>query len=213
MKTTPVLGALFALMVLAACETENPAAPDMHAQYAKGSATGSGTVAVSLSDGSITSAPQTANVVSNISTKLELSAHESKFRSALVMTANRADCNVDRAVTPQIEAKLQTMLSKLVDAEQNRFFSFYVNRAALNAESADHNLGHTFTDEDGRLYTVRIGSAKLLPGPKATITEGPSRIYTITGGVIVIADRTGGASQHVYMACPNTNSITVTVGS
>jgi hypothetical protein len=215
MKITGVLGLMLLVPVATGCDRPDPTQPVTEPVYAKNANNGKGgnpgSATAELS-GDATSPAQTVNVVSNTSRKLELSAHESVFVNTLALSvAALAECSVDKAGVP--ESKLLAMLERLSDAEQNRFFSFYVDRTALNAASSDHNLGQTFTDDaDGRLYTVRIGAANLLPGAgPATMSEDGAGVYTISGGAIVIADRTGGAKHHVYMACPNPNAVTVTV--
>lgn len=133
-------------------------------------------------------------------------------------------CVVKLASTPEEDKKdvILGLLDKFLHLEQVRFFEMTIDKTALGSASAGHNIGSTFTDiaEDATelLISLRAGTnKKLLPGVSATVTVlGGGNIdgnFTVefSGGAASVRDRTGKVKDHVELACPNLDIITVVV--
>lgn len=166
-----------------------------------------------LSNGFQTSTAQQVKVVSDNRFKLELSGDGETFASAIDLlntrAAGSANCTTDVPASAERKAAL---LARLQDAPQQRFFNAFVDKTSLAGASEQHRVAHTWNEPDGGLFTARVGSApNLLPGSNATVSEASKNVFVFTGGVVMIADRTGQVADHLYMACPNLDTITITL--
>lgn len=158
----------------------------------------------------------------------------STFRSRIALTLTHAaalvdhnvdgkpdffGCVVDPADTPEVD--MLTLLDMFLDGEQLRFFGMNIDKTALSLASDAHGIASTFTDDiTGKLISL-VGagttrSKKLLPGVSATATltmGGINGDFTVefSGGAASVRDRTGKVREHVTLACPNKDKITVAV--
>jgi hypothetical protein len=205
---------VIAVAVVAACQDYTGiTAPAVAPLAAKGGKSGPATGTVNVSGG-FAAAAQPVEIVNDGSRKLELHADQSVFQSSIdlvnTIAAGTAGCVTDPAgVSEQRRAEL---LARMADALQNRYFNLTYDRQRPGQPSDVHQVAHTWSEADGKLFSLRIGAAPaLLPGNFATITETSADVFVVTGGAVRIADRTGRVKNHVYMACPNVDAITVSL--
>jgi hypothetical protein len=204
--------AILTLILAAACHGNREiTAPGESALAARGGKSGPATGTVDVS-GAFTAAAQPVEIVNDGARKLELHAQESVFQSTIdlasTITAGTAGCVTDPASVP--ESRKAELLARMADALQNRFFNLTYDRQRPGAPSEMHQAAHTWSEADGKLFSLRIGSAPALqPGNFATITEVSAGVFVVTGGAARIVDRTGSVKNHVYMACPNLDQVTI----
>jgi hypothetical protein len=203
---------LIATAVGIACQDQAlPTAPGVAPLFAKPGG-GSKTGTVTLTGGFFTDSPQPVEIVTDGARKLELHADQSVFQGSInlanTIAAGTTPCNTDPAgVSEERKAEL---LARMADALQNRFFNAVVDRQNIGVPSEVHRVAHTWSEADGKQFSLRIGVAsELLPGVYATVTEPSPNVFVYTGGAARIVDRTGSVPNHVYMACPNLDEVTV----
>jgi hypothetical protein len=127
---------------------------------------------------------------------------------ANTIAAGASSCVTDPANVS--DQRKRELLARMADAVQNRFFNMAFDRQAPGSSSETHQVAHTWSEADGKLFSLRIGDASgLLPGDYATATEIAQNVFVFTAGAARIADRTGSVRNHVYMACPNLDEVTV----
>jgi hypothetical protein len=212
MKATRILaGALVLGAIAAACHDYAQLTSPADALGAKGGKAGPATARVGLT-GAFAAASQPVEIVNDGSRKLELHADQAVFQSSIelaaTMAAGTASCVTDPANVP--ESRKAELLARMADVLQNRFFNLTVDRQRMGQPSEVHQVAHTWSEADGKLFSLRIGAAPaLLPGNFATISETSPDLFVVTGGAARIADRTGSVKNHVYMACPNLDQVTV----
>lgn len=204
--------ALVIAIAAAACQEQGLlTAPGASPLMAKSGGTRAGSATVA--GGFATASPQPVEIVSDGARKLELHADQTVFQSSIdlsnTIAAGIAGCVTEPAVSDERKAQL---LARMADALQNRYFNAAVDRQKMGAPSETHRVAHTWTEADGVLLSLRIGPAtELLPGSYATATEIAPDVFQYTGGAARIIDRTGSVKNHVYMACPNRDVVTVTL--
>jgi hypothetical protein len=221
MKTRSALPTMLLLAVLGGCqELTTPLGPPGQAFASKsGKGGGVGTSPdepVTLTGAFATQIPQGVQVIADNQLKLELSRTDT-FQDTIdllaTIAAGTGTCVSEPANASQ--ARKGALLAKMQDALQNRHFNALIDRTALGSASPDHQVAHTWGDEDGGLYSLRIGEAGMLPGLHATVTRtevSPGRYeYTFTGGAARMADRTGRVKNHLYLACPNLDTVMLTI--
>lgn len=207
--------ALVIAIAAAACQEQGLlTAPGASPLMAKGGGGGSRIGSATLAGGFSTFSAQSVEIVSDGARKLELHADQTVFQSSVdlsnTIAAGIGGCTTEPAgVSDERKAQL---LARMADALQNRYFNAAVDRQGMGAPSATHSVAHTWTEADGVLLSLRIGPAtELLPGNFATATEVARDVFVYTGGAARIIDRTGSVKNHVYMACPNRDTVTVTL--
>ena len=204
--------ALVMVVAAAACQEQGLlTAPGASPLTAKSGGSRTGTVI--NAGGFSTASPQPVEIVNDGVRKLELHADQTVFQDAIdlsnTIAAGIASCVTDRPVSDERKAEL---LARMADALQNRHFDAAVDRQRMGAASETHKVAHTWNEPGGVLFSLRIGPAtELLPGRYATVTEASKDVFVYTGGAARIADRTGSVPSHVYMACPNLDTVTVTL--
>ena len=94
-----------------------------------------------------------------------------------------------------------------------------VDKTALSfeSESDDHIVSSTWHEDPVGLFSLKVGTSRLLPDSSATVTaqaqagDANTTTYTFSGGSVTIKDRTGKVREHVTLACPNKDIVKVTV--
>jgi hypothetical protein len=182
------------------------------AAYAKGG--GGGSVVpnadVTIAGPALTTpSPQPVTVGSN-----PLSVRSAPMRSTVIATAfpmrmslGLTGCVVDPATASS--ARVTALFSKLVDGDKPRQMDAFIDLARLGQSSSSHSFA-THTTEGDFLYTRSVGTFEKLSNASPTVT-GSSGVYTFSGGSLKISDRTGGASKHLHIICPNVDEFTLTV--
>ena len=123
------------------------------------------------------------------------------------MVAGLTGCVVDPSNASS--ARVTALFSKLADGAKQRQLGAYVDLARIGQASSSHSFA-LHTTEGDQLYTRAVGTFTLLGSASPTVT-GSSGVYTYSGGSLKISDRTGGASKHLHIVCPNIDEFTLTV--
>jgi len=122
---------------------------------------------------------------------------------AFAMTATHAKgvapCSIDPVDTPSDVQ--QALLDKLVQQQPRFNLLVTYDKQSPEAPSDGHGISTNWNEAGGKLYTVRVGE-------KPTFTEDPSSdTFTLTGGQVIVWDRSGQVRDFVKLKCPNLDTI------
>ena len=108
-----------------------------------------------------------------------------------------------------------TLIAQLTDLEQTRNFLLLVDKNSLGLTSGGHNtikLSWGEHDPDDGLkkhFKLVISGSRVEGGP----ADGPTRNFVLSGGTVMVTDKTGPVKDHTELVCPNMDTIAVIVVS
>jgi len=118
------------------------------------------------------------------------------------------------------EPGLDDLFAKLIDNTSGRKLFVRIDKNSLDppSPSLDNEFLVNWTEGDKGPFDLIIRSAKLNPGagsPTVTLAAGDINgdEFTVkfTGGSVVLKNRTGKVRDHLALACPNLDVITITL--
>jgi len=103
-------------------------------------------------------------------------------------------------------AAVQRLIDHYDDGDRLRSLAVVVNLKNLGEPGGGGLLNHTWHDDgDDMQYRTRVIESSLRKGDRVTVVEGPTDVFTFTGGSVVSWNTSTGEA----IACPNVGSVTV----